>query len=40
MNKYIKFALAMSGIALVGAIAYQTTITALVVHKITKGVER
>ena len=39
MNKYIKFALAMSGIALVGAIAYQATISALVVREMTKGVE-
>lgn len=39
MNKYIKFALAMSGIALVGAIAYQATIAAVVVREITKGVE-
>lgn len=39
MNKYIKFALTMSGIALVGVIAYQTTIVALVVREMTKGAE-
>ena len=39
MNKYIKYALTMSGIALVGVIAYQATVAALVVREMTKGEE-
>jgi hypothetical protein len=40
MNKYVRYGLIATGTALLGIVAFQVAVTGLLVHEMTKGVER